>query len=480
MKLTEIEDRQAAIRSELAALDDAPETTEEDHGDLRDTLIYEYEQLDERKAPIVERMEKLKLIKRASGDTANREPGDDRDRRTPEFMTRLDPFADLDRVRDRMVPRADLVARSLTAIENHNKRGHLEADRAQEATRKAQWDPSIARHMLMTGSDEYVEAFRAYLADPEGEGGMLASRALTTPVASGGYMLPFILDNSIVLASSGSSNPYRRIARIETTTSNTWNGVTSAGVNASWLGEAAVAADASPTIGNIAIYPQKGSAWIAGSFEFRDDSTFASQLPSLLGDAKDRLEEATFASATGTTGTASNPKSALSTLGTGQKVVAASASGAFVGTGSAVDVYNLQAKLAPRWRQSSAVAWLANITNINKLRAIDVYGGSSFWANFGNDTPEQLLGKPIYESSSVTTATGTGTGTGNAALLFGDWNQYIIVDRVGSSMLYVPMLTGTGSGANLPTGQSGWFYFWRTGADVSTSSAFVYLANSST
>jgi HK97 family phage major capsid protein len=86
------------------------------------------------------------------------------------------------------------------------------------------------------------------------------------------------------------------------------------------------------------------------------------------------------------------------------------------------------------------------------------------------DTPEQLLGKPIYESSSLS----TGTATGSLVLLFGDFNNYIIVDRIGMSILYEPMLTAAAT-ANLPTGEAGWFAFWRVGAGVGTAAALQAL-----
>ena len=42
-------------------------------------------------------------------------------------------------------------------------------------------------------------------------------------------------------------------------------------------------------------------------------------------------------------------------------------------------------------------------------------------------------------------------------MVYGAWDNFIIVDRVGTSMLYEPMITGTGAAANVPTGQSGQF-----------------------
>jgi hypothetical protein len=51
---------------------------------------------------------------------------------------------------------------------------------------------------------------------------------------------------------------------------------------------------------------------------------------------------------------------------------------------------------------------MGNISQLNKVRAIDINGGSSFWANFTSDTPQSLLGQPAYEASDLS-ATTTGT-----------------------------------------------------------------------
>lgn len=481
--LKEKQEEMARIKADLQRMEADESVTEEDSGDLRDTLVERWEQLDRECAPIIERMEKVRGITRAAGEPANREEGADGGRRAPEFMQRLDPFTDLDAVRNRMVRRDDLVSRALSAVENDNRRGRLDDDRAEAATQKIQWQPNIARHALLTGSEEYQEAFRQYLEDPLGEGLREARRALSLSTGSAGFLLPYVLDPTIVLTSNGSTNPYRQLASVKQTTSNAWQGVNSAGVTAALLAEAAAASDASPAIGQIQIFPQKFAAWVFGSFEELGDTNFGEQLPGLLSDAKDIVEETQFAVGTGGTGNSAAPNGVLHALGTAQKVAAAEGTGGvFTGTGvgvAASNVYNLQAALGPRFRKSRSVGWVANITNMNKLRNLDQYGGSAFWANFGDDTPEQLLGKPIHESPSLTGSTATGTGTGSAVLVYGDWSKFYVVDRVGTSMIYEPMITGTGANANLPTGQAGWFYYWRAGSDVATANAFRWLANGS-
>src|SRR6266704_4005553 len=209
--LQELLDEQARIKNELQRMDDSEETTEEADGDLRDTLLQRWEELDEKTKPLIERMEKIRNITRVASDEANLErpagtisqnAGDGRNDApyrggNPDLVirTRHDPYENLDAVRSHLVRRSELRARALDAVELEVKRGNLHHDFAEAATLKAQdqyaGQSNIARHILLTGSEEYQDAFRMYLEDPQGE----AQRAaLSLTLANGGYLLPFILD----------------------------------------------------------------------------------------------------------------------------------------------------------------------------------------------------------------------------------------------------------------------------------------------
>ncbi len=468
MRLEEILNQQRAIREDLKRMAENPEVTEEDDGDVRDTLVAQYDLLEERAKPIVARMEKLKLIAAAGEKAENREGGSGVGGAGGGLALRTDPFANLQAVRNQMVPRNELVSRALDAVELQNKRGWLGHDGAEEATRKAQRSPALARQMLLTGSEEYLEAFRHYLQNPNDRDH--ASRALTIGTGSLGYMLPFVLDPTIILSNAGSANPWRRMARVETTTSNTWNGVTSAGVNAAFLAEGVQGSDANPSVGQLQITPQKAAAWVFGSFEAIGDSNFGEQLPTLFADARDRLEAAAFCSGNGTT----QPQGVLTALGTASY----SGSGFAAATGAPAQalVYNLLAALSPRWRNSPKMGWAANIKYLNQLRSIDQTGGNSWWANWTQGQPNNLMGYPIFEASAMTSsaATAATASTGSAAVLAGDFSEYVIVDRVGASIIYEPMVMGSAN-ATLPSGNSGWFLWWRVGAGVAVPTAFQYL-----
>ena len=306
-----------------------------------------------------------------------------------------------------------------------------------------------------TVREEYQEAFRAYLADPQGLESGAVQRAGPLTLGGAPAMLPFVLDPTIVLTNTGSANPYRRISNVKQTTSNTWNGVSSAGVNAGWLAEGIIAVDATPSVAAINITPLKASAWVFGSYEVLEDTDFGQQLPRLLADAKDRLEEAAFCTGNGTTA----PQGVV----TGATTVVTTATTLVVAVG---DVYASQGALPPRFRNAPGCAWVANVAQINRCRQLDTAGGASFWTNLGKGQPETLLGAPIYESTTMD----AGLAIGTKLMVFGDFGQYYIVDRVGVSLIYEPMVKQTGG--ILPGGEAGWFMFWRVGAQAAVPGAF--------
>jgi len=437
----------ARIKSELQRMEDDDSVTEESDGDLRDTLVARWKKLDEECKPIVARMQEIQAITRTADLPGATEPGTDQGPRwgTPDLVIRnnRDPYEGLEAVRYHkadadhlLLSRSEIRERAFDAIELEAKRNNLVHDFAEEATRKAADNMGVQEHILLTGSEEYQVAFRAYMENPQG---MAQRTALSLTSANGGYLLPFVLDPTIVLTNTGSANPYRRISAVKQTTSNTWNGVTSAGVNAAWLAEGTMVTDGSPTVGNIVVTPQKAAAWVFGSYEVLEDTDFGQQLPRLLADAKDRLEESAFQGGSGS----GQPFGVT----VGATTVYTTATTLVVAIG---DVYGTQAALTPRFRNAPGCAWVANVAIINKFRQLDTAGGASFWTNLGKGQPETLLGAPIYESTSMAST----LTSGNLLAVFGDFGQFYIVDRVGVSLIYEPLVKGTSS-PYIPSGQAG-------------------------
>lgn len=458
----EIRERMKAIRSDIDALEGVTEETEEHHVRM-DALLSEWDDLKTELEPLEERERKVAELRARSEQTANRESTN----AGPDVIVKRnqDPYADMDSVRTGLVQPGDLRARALSAIEQYAERSdhwQLMHDGAEQATRMVEkmgqkFGTAIARHILTTSTPEYLAAFQQYLEEPTG----FSSRAaLSLTPANGGYLVPFTLDPTIILTNNGSANPYRQYATIKTTATNDWNGVTSAGVSAEWTAEGIEAADATPTVGQLKITPQKADAYLFGSYEVLGDSDIAQQLPELLADAKDRLEESAFAVGTGT----GQPYGVM-TRGT----TLAGAAGTAASGPTAASVYSLMGALPARWRGPRANnVWLANLTTINTLRNVASFTGSTTSIVNDSGPVPTLLGKPLLESTSVVGA----FANGNKVLAFGDMRQYYIVDRVGMSVVYDPVVLGAN---RRPTGQGAWYAFWRVGADVSTASAFRVL-----
>ena len=460
------------VRSDLLTLEEIEEPTDEDQT-RSDDLLTQFDQLEEAFNDQVEHEQKIEKVRAAALGEGQEKPSG------PEIVrSRANPFEDLDRVRganltDRAVVEG-LRSRALGAIEDAGVWVTEDEQSRAEYLVRDDRRGRIAQHILLTGSPEYHRAFEGLLAHnnpalleaDEYEAYKLAEahrRAMSLTDSAGGFLVPFTLDPTIILTNTGSANPFRRVSTIKTITTDTWNGVSSAGVTANWLAEANQVTDTSPTFTQPSITPAKAAVWVQGSFEVLADSGFAAEVGPLLADAKDRLEATAFATGSGS----GQPKGVITAVSAVAGSVVASAT---ADTYAVADVYATEQALPPRYRLAASPVWMAAKAIINKTRQFDTAGGSSFWANLGMGQPEQLLGAPIYEASTMDGV--INAGAENYVLIVGDFRQYYVVDRVGMTMVYEPLVKGAN---NRPTGEAGWFAYWRVGADVVNADAFRLL-----
>jgi HK97 family phage major capsid protein len=319
----------------------------------------------------------------------------------------------------------------------------------------------LAGHVLEHGSPEYTDAFFRYLQTGEN-----MRAALSTTGANGGYLIPFHLDPSIILTNAGSKNPLRQISRVETITTDVWHGVSSAGVSGEWLAEAAEFTDASPTFSQPTIPVEKAGAYVQASFEVTQDSNIASSIAMLFADAKDRLEATAFVTGSGS----GQPTGILTELraNTASIMVSAQTNASF----GSIDVYALVNALPARHQDNCE--WLAHWSIYNLVRNFGSGANSSaFWVDLGPGIPSQLLGRSTYQSSVMPAAPlSTATASSDDILILGDFQNYLIVDRVGMEVVYNPLVIGSN---RRPTGEVGWAAFWRVGADVTNVDGFRML-----
>jgi HK97 family phage major capsid protein/HK97 family phage prohead protease len=322
-------------------------------------------------------------------------------------------------------------------------------------------DATLAKRMLITGSPLYERAF-GKAVESLSTGGLNPEEQRALAVGTdnkGGYAVPFALDPTIILTNDGTINPLRQIARVEQITTKTWQGVTSAGVTVARAAEAAQVAANDPTLAQPEVTPQRVHGFIPFSIEVDQDWTqMRSEMSRLLADAKDIEEAASFITGDGTT--AQQPGGIPGSL-------TAAGSLEYVGASwDDEDVYDLESNLAPRFR--ARASFLANKAVFNTIRQFADADGHDLWERIGAGMPAQLLGYNAYEASDMD----DDSEDGNKFLLFGDFGQFLIVDRVGMSVELVPHLFGANQ---RPTGQRGLYAIWRNDSKILVPNAFRVL-----
>lgn len=370
---------------------------------------------------------------------------------------------------------AEYRARALSAIEK--MQGANDKIRSAATDLVERWgdeDGKLARLVLGLSEPTYLRAWSKMARDPRAADldneerksvqrvGQLA-RAMSLTDAAGGYLVPFQLDPTVIIAANGSVNQIRRFARQVVVNGDTWNGVSAGAVSWSYDAEAAEVSDDTPTFAQPSIPIYKAQGFVPISVEaFQDAANVTAEVGRLLAFGKDVLEANAFAVGSGT----GQPTGIVTALtGTASEVAATTAD-----TFALADVYKLQASLPARYRSMPSTAWMANNLIYSQIRQFDTAGGSGLWETIGNGLPAQLLGRPIMESENMD---GVVNATQNNYLaIFGDWDNYVIADRIGMTVEFIPHLFGTN---RLPTNQRGWLAYVRHGADSVNDAGFRML-----
>jgi HK97 family phage major capsid protein len=363
---------------------------------------------------------------------------------------------------------AELTARARSAIEKMPGAN----DQIREAGTRIleRWDDRnnyIARLILHTSSPAYMRAWVKKARDPQGAEFTKAERiawhqaeafrAMSLSDSAGGYLVPFQLDPTVIVTGDISVNEIRQVARQVVATGDVWNGVSSGAVSWSWDAEGAEVSDDATTFAgpSIPIYTARG--FVPISMEaMQDEANVTATVAELLSEGRTDLEAAAFVTGSGS----GQPTGIVTALAGTASELTATGTAAY----AIADLYAAHGALGARYRRNAS--WLANTLIYNKIRQFDTAGGAGLWTTLGNGTPEMLLGKRALEAEDMS---GTLT-TGNKILVFGDFRNYVIADRVGMTVEFIPHLFHTSN--NRPSGQRGWFAAYRTGADSVNDGAF--------
>ena len=382
--------------------------------------------------------------------------------------TRVDPFADVDVVNRMADDDPALIDRALTAVEKteYRRMSYAVSDEAREnATRMIEKVPGVARMAMATGSPEYMSAFRSWLKGlgapvytAEEAQAVRASMSLTS--ANGGYALPFLLDPTLIHTGAATKNPIRQIARVESGTSDKWNGVTVSNVTTAWKAEGSAFTDGSPTTGGVTVDAAMLTAYVTGSFEIFQDSNLLAQLPGLIGESIDFAESAAFISGSGSNA----PKGVITAVsGTAGSLVTVTTRGAFT-SASIADTIALVNAVATRYEDTAT--WVVNKAIYRTIEQQMVGTGAVKAIEMTNG--RELFDMPVVRASSMLSA----TTSGNHIAVLGDFSQYIVYDRIGVNVEFIANVV---DGSGVPTGQRGLVAYKRVGGDISDVDAFRLL-----
>ena len=377
----------------------------------------------------------------------------------PTFIRKPDPVSNDDLSRMNTAQLIEATRRSVGERE-------VDTDQATKIMKRHRSDTEWLRNIAARATDVYASAWakmmtgRDFLMTNEER----AAIAVGTNT-QGGLLVPTHLDPTMILTNSGSSNAIRAISRQVTLTSaNTWNGVTTAGSDFSWDAELAEVSDDSPTFVAVGIPTFVGAGFIQASYQaFEDIENLASDVGMLMADGRDRLEGTAHATGNGTTA----PMGIFTACDANTNVEVTSTTAATIGL---VDLQGLRRAVPIRYRGKST--WVMNPVYADAIAALGTAVSASYTTNLTEAPTTKLIGLPVVETDDAPSA--QTTTVRDNEIVVGDFSQYVIVDKPGSTTLdFIPNLFNTTT--NLPDGRRGWYMRFRSGAEPTNVLGFRLL-----
>jgi HK97 family phage major capsid protein len=461
MKIEELRSKVAALKAEIESLAAIEDITPEDDARLSSKL----DEFDVRNGELTEAEVRQARIDAAKSVSVERAAGFD----APQIMRKTDTAIDV-----RSASRGEIRDAALKVLEQNSRglRNH-QVDNVDKLinTRSELLDGGvIAKRLLLTENDAYRSAFvkastqqgPAFTTEEANAINEFRAAAIS-PDSAGGFGLPVLIDPSIILTSGAADAPILNISRVVTITTDEWKGVSSAGVQWSYDAEAAAVSDDAPTLAQPNIVTYKAAGFIPYSLEVgMDYPGFAEEMRRLLDAGYvDLVAKQTM---TGTT-----PVGIFTALDANTNVeVVVTTDGAF----GAVDLLKVWGALPERYR--SRATWVMSTDVENEIRTFSsTSSGAYYTVNLREGGTGTLFGRPVVLSDYAPNFTGT-TGAANI-LVVGDFSNFVIAQRAGMTLEFIPQLFDTTTGR--PTGSRGWYAYARHGFDSVNDNAFRLLQN---
>jgi HK97 family phage major capsid protein len=461
-RLVELRERLRNLDAEILQLAALPTLSDEQEArwdDItieRDTIIPEFEKLEERAARAEQvrnrtfrEIKGLPAARKSSEDLFGVDPGG------LSFMAARDG--------------------ALRILEDRESSHVLSGHQADVLDKQVRRDTDTARRIIVTENEHYRSAFHklmlrgtAQLTQDE-QMAMLAydqyraqSEGTTT---AGGFAVPVFIDPSFILTDQETDNPFLSLARVVDVNGPVWKGISGAGVSWSFDAEGAAVSDDSVAIGQPSVTVFTARGFIPYSIEIGDDwPGFQAEMARLLAAGYDELLISKFTNGNGST----EPRGIVTALDANTNVeVVVTTDGAF----GIEDVYKVWGALGQKYRRRAA--WMMSNDVNGRIKRMGTDYLATQTKNLAAGAVSDVQGKPVYENSYMPDFSGT-TGAANIAIV-GDFSNYVIARRAGMNVELVPHLFDVTN--NRPTGSRGWFAYARIGGNSVNDLAFRLLQN---
>ena len=237
--------------------------------------------------------------------------------------------------------------------------------------------------------------------------------------SEGGYLVPDEFEHTLVEALE-EENIFRKLAHVINTDSGDRKiPVVATKGTASWVDEEGSITESDDSFTQVSIGAYKLGTLIKVSNELLHDSVFdlekyiSKEFARRIGTK----EEDSFFNGDGD----GKPVGIFHTTGGAQVGVTTASTSAI----TADEIIDLFYSLGAPYRKKAV--WVVNDATVKSIRKLKDGNGNYLWQPaLTSDTPDTLLGRPVYTSSAVPTI-----ASGKKVIAFGDFNYYWIADRQG-------------------------------------------------
>lgn len=237
--------------------------------------------------------------------------------------------------------------------------------------------------------------------------------------SEGGYLVPDEFEHTLVEALQ-EENIFRKLAHIiQTASGDRKIPVVASKGTASWVDEEGSITESDDSFGQVSIGAYKLGTLIKVSNELLNDSVFPLEgyISKEFARRIGAKEEDSFFNGNGD----GKPVGIFHSTGGAQVGVTAASTSAI----TADEIIDLFYSLGAPYRKKAV--WVLNDATVKSIRKLKDGNGNYLWQPaLTADTPDTLLGRPVYTSTSVPTI-----ASGAKVIAFGDFSFYWIADRQG-------------------------------------------------